>query len=955
MTTTTKATTDFAAAGANPDGAGASYAPASTPAPTDGDERVAAAPPWHALAAGEALARLASSERGLSAAEAARRLGIDGPNALPRAETNGTLQVLARQFRDPLVWVLLGSATLAMLLGKVADGMVVLAIVVINTVIGFVHEHRAGRAVEALLRMVPEFALARRDGATAPVPAAELVAGDVVLLGAGDKVPADLRLVSGKGLRVDEAALTGESVPVDKSSAPVERDAALGDRRNMLFKGTLASAGTGVGVVVATGPRTELGRISELLEAAVDLETPLTRSMRQVGAWITVAIAGVAAVLLAAGTLRGAANGVAVFDAFRDSMLFAIALAVGAIPEGLPAIVTIALAIGVQRMASRRAIVRRLPAVETLGSTTVICSDKTGTLTRNEMTVTALWTPAGDAAELTGVGYRPDGELRGNGDEGALRELLAAAALCNDAELRELDAAWSIVGDPTEGALVVAAHKAGVAVDALRRDRSRLDVVPFSSESKLMATLHAWPDGGPRLVIKGAPEEIAGRCRLADDALDRVVAEVERMAAGGLRTLAVADKRLSPGADGIGDGEITAGFALLGVVGMIDPPRPEAIAAVAACHAAGIRVKMITGDHPGTARAVARELGLADGVALTGVGLANLDDAALEDAVGRTDVFARVAPEHKLRLVRALQAQGDVVAMTGDGVNDAPALKQANIGVAMGVTGTSVSKEAADLVLTDDNFATITSAVEEGRRVWDNLVKSLAFVLPTNIGLALILICAVAFFPFLATGEIMMPIQPTQLLWINMVGAVALALPLAFEARELDVMRRPPRDPSTPVLSRFVVVRTAVAAVMMTAGAVALFLWEHERSLAVGHAEELALARAQTMAVTTVVLFQVFYLMNCRSLRHSMRSIGWASNPAVFVGIGVLLALQAAFIFAPPLQRVFETTALEPRDLALSAAVGATILPVITIEKRVREHRNRPRPPRSAGTDARTQ
>jgi len=917
--------------------AGDSRPVADGPAPA----RDAAA--WHAATGEEVLAALGSGAQGLAADEAAERLRRDGPNVLARQRADGPLALLWRQIDNPLIWVLIGSAAVAVALGKPRDGLVVLAVVVLNTIIGFVQEHRAGKAIEALSSMVPERVNVLRGGRQLSVASADLVRGDVVLLASGDKVPADIRLLAVKNLQAEEAALTGESVPVRKHLAPVAPDAALGDRESMCFGGTLITTGTATGVVVATGGATELGRIATMLRETVDLETPLTRALHVIGRGITIAILVLAAVMLAIGTLRAVGHGQELGEALRESLLFAIALAVGAIPEGLPAIVTIALAIGVQRMAARRAIIRKLPAVETLGSTTVICSDKTGTLTRNEMTVVRVWTPVGGACTVGGVGYAPAGGFaRGGQPEGEaptdVERLLRDAVLCNDASLHHEGGAWHVAGDPTEGALVVAAAKAALQAEALRRAYPRLDVVPFESEHQFMATLHAEPEGERRIVLKGAPEVVLRRCAGEVDAAT-ALRLVDEMAHEGMRVLAVAEKAHLAADGHLHEGDVEAGFRLVGLVGMIDPPRPEAIEAVAACQRAGIAVKMITGDHHATAFAIGRQLGLArdGGAALTGAELASMDDPRLRAAARDCHVFARVAPEHKLRLVRALQHEGQVVAMTGDGVNDAPALKQANIGVAMGITGTSVSKEAADVVLADDNFASIRAAVEEGRRVYDNLVKSLAFVLPTNLGLALILVAAVVAFPFdPVTGELLLPVEPIQLLWINLVTTVALALPLAFESPEPDVMRRPPRDPAAPVLSRFVVVRTVLAGALMAAGGIGLFLWEYRRELAAAVAADVALREAQTMAVTAVVLFQIFYLLNCRSLRDSLRAIGVFSNRAVLAGIAVLLALQAAFVYLPPMHALFGTTSLQPADLGTAAVVAASILPVIGLEKWLR-------------------
>ncbi len=916
-------------------------------------------PAWHALDASAALSHLGSATDGLSEQVAAARRAEYGPNALERRRQDGPLQLIWRQINSPLVWVLLASGALAIFLGKALDGSVVLGVVILNTVIGFVQEYRAGRAIEALVRMVPDQTTVLRDGQRRTIPAVELAPGDVVVLQSGDKVPADLRLLQVKNLQIEEAALTGESVPVQKQVEPVSPSAAIGDRTCLAYSGTLVASGTGAGVVIATGQRTELGRISNLLESAEQLQTPLTRALATIAAYITVGILAVTGLMFVAGLLRMTLSaGEPLGDAAIDMSIFAIALAVGAIPEGLPAIVTIALAIGVQRMAARRAVVRKLPSVETLGSTTVICTDKTGTLTRNEMTVRALWTPEGHF-EVTGVGYEPRGELRRDGGSvsalpGAVAALMQAGALCNDAALHEAGGHWTITGDPTEGALVVAAEKLGLPVADVRARCQRIDALPFESEHQYMATLHR--DGGADhlLVVKGAPEVILRRCRAAvgGQALDRerVLAEVERLAGEGLRVLAFAQRRRPADAGPLDHADVADGLEFVGLQGMIDPPRPEAIAAVRACHQAGITVKMITGDHKGTAVAIGRQLGLtSDGVAVTGEQLARCSDDELVSLAVESNVFARVAPEHKLRLVRALQKRQHVVAMTGDGVNDAPALRQANVGVAMGITGTAVSKEAADIVLTDDNFVSIAAAVEEGRRVYDNLIKSLAFVLPTNLGLALILVVAVLFFPFDSEGELLLPMEPTQLLWINLVATVALALPLAFEAKEPDVMRRPPRRPGEPVLSRFVVHRTVLFAVLMCAGATGLFVFEYfaeAKRLGTlgGNLREsvalTALHEAQTMAVTAVIMFQIFYMLNCRSLRDSLLRIGLNSNPTVWIGIGVLLVLQLVFIYAPPLNWLFETRPLSLSALLLCVLVGAVVMPIVGLEKWLRARRS---------------
>lgn len=840
----------------------------------------------------------------------------------------------------------------------IKNGLVILAVVVLNTIIGFVQEFRAGKAIEALSKMVPENVAAMRDGKKITLAASELVPGDIVLLASGDKVPADMRLVQVRNLQIEEAALTGESVPTEKALGVVAPAAGLGDRTCMTFGGTLVTYGTGTAVVVETGAKTELGKISAMLKETTDLQTPLTKALGQIGKYITIAIIIISVIMLAVGTWRTMQEtGAELMPALRETAIFAIALAVGAIPEGLPAIVTIALAIGVQRMAARRAVIRKLPAVETLGSTTVICSDKTGTLTRNEMTVQALWTPQSGETRVSGVGYEPKGAMSRNGTAVTdaptdVTQLLLAGTLCNDSTLA-LDKTesgtpiWKINGDPTEGALVVAAEKFGINTDKSREQRARLDAIPFESENQFMATLHN-KDGG-HVILKGAPEVILKRCTGVDE--KTVLAEVEKFAGEGMRVLGFASKPLPK--MGVEMSDVAGGCTFLGLQAMIDPPRPEAIEAIRQCHGAGITVKMITGDHKATAAAIGRQLNILkpDQKAITGAQLAEMNQEQIKQAVATTNVFARVAPEHKLRLVRALQERNEVAAMTGDGVNDAPALKQANIGVAMGITGTSVSKEAAAIVLTDDNFASIAAAVEEGRRVYDNLVKSLAFVLPTNLGLALILMWAVFFFPFnevtavvdgvtKTTRELLVPMLPTQLLWINLVATVALALPLAFEAKEPNVMKRPPRSPSAPVLSGFVIFRTFLAAILMTVGCIGLFMWEYNTAIKNGIDASVALAKAQTMGVTTVIMFQIFYMLNCRSLKDSIFKIGLLSNKAVFIGVAALLVLQAVFIYLPLMNTVFGSAPLAVGDVIRAVLAGMIILPVISLEKFIRNRRS---------------
>ncbi|MFO7528038.1 MAG: HAD-IC family P-type ATPase [Marinobacter sp.] len=892
---------------------------------------------WHARALKEVLDRLGTRSQGLSTSEARRRLKKSGPNRIERNGRRSWYRILLHQLADPIVYVLLAAAVLAILIGKVTDSFVVLSVVVLNTTIGFVQEVRATQAIEALSRMVPQNATVLRDGDAKSVPAHTVVPGDVLLLQAGDQVAADVRLLEVNGLQVDEAALTGESLPVTKQDEPVENDAVIGDRHSMAFGGTLVTAGTADGVVVATGANSELGRISRLLSETSELQTPLTRRLASLVRVISLAILVVAVLIFLVGMWRD--------NSLLDSALAAITLAVASIPEGLPAVITIASAIGVQRMARRRAIVRHLPAVETLGSTTVICTDKTGTLTRNEMTVEAVWTPDLEV-EVTGIGYAPEGELRAGGQSLSpvpeqVHDLLLAGLLCNDAELECKDRRWQIVGDPTEGALIVAAGKAELDEDSMRAAFPRKDEIPFSSESQFMATLNESGDGADMVCVKGAPEVIAGMCPVFAGgqpmAMELVHEAVEALAARGMRVLAVAMAKPSAGKVDLESSGWRDDLCFLGLVGMSDPPRDEAIHAVRICQQAGVVVKMVTGDHAETARAIGQSIGLLEAggegaQVVTGVRIEAATDAELLELVHSTNVFARVAPEHKLRLVKALQAGGQVVAMTGDGVNDAPALKRAEIGVAMGINGTAVAREASDIVLADDNFASISAAVEEGRRVYDNLSKSLAFVLPTSLGQAMIILIAVLFFP-VTDGHLLMPIEPVQILWVNLVVAIALALPLALEAREPGLMKRPPRPPKEPLLSRFLVVRTFLVGALMTGGAAGLFLLEYTADLSEGAELELARGKAQTMAVTTIILFQMLYLLNCRSLTQTFWRIGLFSNLWVYLGIGVTLVLQLAFVYFEPLNQLFHTRPLEAADWLMSAGVAFAGFLIILLEK----------------------
>ena len=875
---------------------------------------------WHSFDAKEALERVGAERRGLASAEAQLRLARHGYNRLPPRPRRPAWLRFLLQFHNVLIYVMLAAAAIVAVLGDWIDTGVLLAAVIINACIGFVQEGKAEQALDAIRDMLSLRTTVLRDGRRLEIAADGVVPGDIVVLASGDKVPADLRLVEAKRLRVSEAILTGESEAVDKTPAPVPESSPLGDRRCMLYSGTMVVSGQAAGVVVATGSATEIGRIGKLLAQVQAVSTPLLRQMESFGRWLALAIVLLAAATFVIGILwRGHPAG--------QMFIMVVALAASAIPEGLPAIMTITLALGVRRMAARKAIVRRLPAVEALGSVTVICSDKTGTLTRNEMTVQRVIT-AGRVFEVSGVGYAPQGALQLGGApvEPAgypeLKEILRAAVLCNDAELHRREDDWHLEGDPTEGALVALALKAGVDPAEERKARPRTDAIPFESEHRLMATLHRDHEGHAAIYVKGAPERVLDMCAAPGLDPDYWRRQSTDAAARGQRILALARKGVPPSQDDVRFVDLEGGFDLLALVGIIDPPREEAMAAVAECAAAGITVKMITGDHVETARAIGAQLGIGrDKPALTGAEIELMEDAELAKVAPQIDVFARASPEHKLRLVHALQAAGHVVAMTGDGVNDAPALKRADIGVAMGLKGTEAAKEAADMVLADDNFATIGNAVREGRGIYDNIRKFVLFMLPTNGGEALVVIAAILF-------DLVLPLTPAQVLWINMATSSTLGLALAFEAPERDVMRRAPRDPGERLLNAFFAWRVAMVSVLMMSGALGLFLWE------IGHGASLETAR--TMAVSAVVVAEMFYLVNSRYiLRPVVSREGLFGNPYVLIAIAACVALQLAFVHAAPLQAVFRSTPLSPGEWLKVLAAGALVFVVAELEKGV--------------------
>ncbi len=884
--------------------------------------------PWHARSAEEVLQALETRPEGLTRGEAEGRLARFGPNRLPEPPRRGSLARFLLQFHNLLIYVLLVAAALSLAFDHPVDAAVILGVVLINAIVGFVQEGKAERALEAIRGMIDPKASVLREGRRLTVPAELVVPGDVVLIEAGDRVPADLRLLRAKGLKIDEAILTGESVPVDKRVEPVRPEAALGDRPCMAFSGTFVVAGQGVGLVVATGAESELGKIGTLLRGVERIETPLLRQMAGFARVLTAVILAVSAAAFPfAWLIRG--------YPFELSFMAVVGVAVAAIPEGLPAVMTITLAIGVQRMARRNAIIRRLPAVETLGAVSVICSDKTGTLTRNEMTVQSIRT-AEALVRVSGTGYAPQGRFARGGEEldpladPLLEELIEAGLLCNDAEVRETEKGWVVDGDPMEGALVTLATKAGLDPAPLRRDLVRLDEIPFDSRHRFMATLHRAPDGERFVVVKGAPERILEMCAAerrpeGDRPLD---AEhwrraADELAARGQRVLALATAPAPPEGEPLAPRHVEGNCVLLGLVGLIDPPREEAVAAVAQCHTAGIRVVMITGDHAVTAKEIARQLGIArDPAVLTGSELDGLDAEGFRHAVRDTHVFARTTPEHKLRLVEALQAEGRIVAMTGDGVNDAPALKRADVGVAMGIKGTEAAKEAAEMVLADDNFASIVAAVREGRTVYDNLMKVIGWTLPTNGGQAFVILAAIAF-------GLALPVSPVQILWVNMVTTVALGLTLAFEPTEPGTMHRPPRPPGQPILTGELLWRVLFVSVLFVIGGFTVFFSALEAGRDVEY--------ARTLVVNTIVVMQIFYLFNVRYVHGpSLTLQGLVGTRAVLVGLVTITVLQLTFTYLPWMQILFDTRPVAFADGAFVIAIGVTLFAICELEKRLR-------------------
>ena len=875
--------------------------------------------PWHALDARSALERLdCEASSGLSSALVAQRSARHGPNALPEPPKRSVFLVFLRQFKSPLIYILFVAAALAAGLGHWGDAAVILAVVLVNSAVGSFQEGRAERSMAALRRLSTLQVRVLRNDQEQAIPARDLVPGDLLLLAAGDAVGADARLIEVAQLQAAEAALTGESVPVSKGVAALPEATGLADRRNMVFSGTYITAGRARAVVTATGTHTEVGAIARMTEGATEPKTPLELRITQFGRYLVAAALALFVVVVGLGLLRGLP--------VAEVLMVAISQMVSMVPEGLPVAMTIALAVGMQRMAGRGAIIRRLSAVETLGSTTVICSDKTGTLTRNEMTVSSLWLPGERSIAVSGVGYAPRGALSEAGlpigpanglPDLAITALLRAAALCNDAELvppQDEKTQWTVLGDPTEAALLVAARKAGIEVAALRRESPREAELPFDSDTKMMATRHAGPSAPRRVFIKGAPEAVLRLC-VADGqaALHAAREAAEGMASRALRVLAVATVDDDPldAADGF---DALAGRArLLGLIGQIDPPREEVKVAVAQCRAAGIRPIMVTGDHKLTGMAIARELGIArgDDRAVDGAELERMNEAELQEGLDHVAVFARVHPAQKLRIVQALQARGDVVAMTGDGVNDAPALARADVGVAMGITGTEVAKSAAKIVITDDNFATIVNAVEQGRVVYGNLKKVILYLFATSMAEVLVLLLA------LVLGY-RLPLAAVQILWINIVTEGTVTVNLVMDPPDGDEMKRAPVPRNDRLLSSEMLWRVALMTPVIALATFGWFVWRQAGGM------PYEMVRTETFTVLAVC--QWFNVLNCQSATRSALQFGIFRNRWLLGGLSLSIVLQGAVLYWSPLNELFHTVPIPPADLLPIVAVASLVL-----------------------------
>ena len=884
--------------------------------------------PWHLFSSEQTLEQLHTNEEGLNTEEAQIRLNKNGKNAIAEVKKRSIAIRFFRQFNNILIYVLLGSAIVTGLLTHWLDTFVIMAVVTANAIIGYVQEGKAEKAMNAIRQMLAPHAHVIRNGTRRRIDGTMLVPGDIVLVEAGDKIPADIRVIQAHRLTVLESILTGESVPVEKDAAPVAGNVPLGDRSSMLYSGTIVASGQGMGVVVATGLNTEIGKISHLLAEVEELTTPLVDQMAQFARWLTLFILVIAALLLIYGFFFGHQD-------FAEIFMAVVGLSVAAIPEGLPAVMTITLAVGVQAMARQHAIVRRLPAIETLGSVSVICTDKTGTLTRNNMMVSSVIT-ANHQFELGGQGYTPEGSITIDGRSIKpysfipLIKMAKAATLCNDAALRNAGDQWIVEGDPMEGALLTFAHKVSLNPQSEQTGSPRIHTIPFDARFRMMATVHH--EGHRKLVYaKGAPEQILAMCQhqMGVDGhsepidIDQWIQRAELTAAQGQRVLALAYSECDDRQIPCDSNDLCQHLILIGMVGLIDPPRTEAIEAVAACQQAGIRVKMITGDHAKTAAAIGQQIGLQNSTdVLTGANIDLMDDATLAAAVLDCDIFARTSPEHKLRLVMALQSHQLVVAMTGDGVNDAPALKRADAGIAMGKNGSEAAKESADLVLADDNFATIVAAVRQGRTVYENIKKVLSWTLPTNAGEAGAVIVAVLL-------GMSLPITPIQILWLNLITAITLGLALAFEPPEYDTMRHPPRSRHQALLSGELIWHIILVASLFIVAVYGIYHYAIDQ----GHSVDMA----RTLALNTLVILEIFHLFFIRNINAS--KIGWQTLRAtkvVWSVVGIVIAAQLAVTYWPVLQSLFDTEAMSLRDGLLILAVGMIFFTVIETEKRLR-------------------
>ncbi len=870
---------------------------------------------WHTKTTDEVSKSLQTDyEKGLTLEEVKIRKSKFGLNIVTIKKKRHPIYQFLHQFTQPLVFILIIAGTITAFLNHLIDTGVIFGVVIINAVVGFIQEYKAGRAMEALMKMVTSENVVIRDGDRIRISSSEIVPGDIVILHSGEKVPADMRLYYTRDLKVDESMLTGESVPSSKSADTLSKDTILAERKNMAYGGTFVTYGHGIGVVVETGDNTETGKISQSMYVAQDIATPLTKKISQFSKVLLMVVLVLAAATFIVGYLF-------LHSSLENLFMETVALAVAAIPEGLPAAMTITLAFGVSHMAKKHAIIRKLPAVETLGSTTIICSDKTGTLTENQMTVTEVYA-GGCFYQISGSGYNPEGvfskeqnQIQVNKHE-VLKECLVAGLLCNNSDLIKKEDRWESEGDPTETALIVSARKAGLEETVLNHLK-RIDEIPFESHLQYMATFHHTPDNEHNIVyIKGAVEKILEKScfvmaedqdgkniikKLQSYEIQKLQAVSDEISSRGLRVLAFAKKEISKEKSRIDESDIKDNIIFLGIQAMIDPPREEVIDAIRTCQRAGIKVKMITGDNVKTAVNIAEKIGLnkihgkdsvVPIVAVTGRELQQYSEDEVADIVERAEVFARVLPEQKLILVKALQSKGHIVAMTGDGVNDAPALKQADIGIAMGISGTDVAKEAADMVLTDDNFTSIKDAVEEGRRILDTLIKFIIWTLPTNFGEGLVVVTAIF-------GGLVLPILPVQILWINLTTALALGLMLIFEPKEKDSMERPPRAPHTPILTGELVIRIIIVSMIILGGVYGLFFYEQISGA--------SLPEARTIAVNTIVMIELFYLFNCRSLTKSMFQIGMFSNKFIWMGVAVMIGIQILFTYLPIMNDVFDS------------------------------------------------